>query len=226
MYLTAGEPDTCSACTAIAQCTSASCTTGTDQTCMSCAAGFYANGQSCTACTTCAAGQYESTSCTTAHDRVCPSCTAIADCASELTCTNATDQTCGTCSPGYVAQGNACVLQDCSVDGLNYFSANVVPYLAPPQSCTQSGCHNTTTAAGGIDMTAVNVLGSDKAPLCKQLRIYNVQMKIGPNTDPSMPVGNTHPFRFTPGNCAALGLPPNCFSNFASVLDAWRSIDP
>jgi hypothetical protein len=117
----------------------------------------------------------------------------------------------------------------CRPAGLAYFGDNVRPYIAKANACTREGCHNTTSQAASIDMSAVLTPPAGSyyylATVCELLKFYRNNGTIVGNTDPANPLGNAHPFRWTSVECTNASLPGTCFSDFSSSLTAWAAAD-
>jgi len=123
---------TCTACAAIANCTSGlSCTTANNQTCGACAPGHVGDGTG--TCTACTAGNYD-------NNNVCTDCGTIANCAVTETCnvTNGNNLVCPTCSPGFRGNGTgACT------------ACTAIANCASGLTCTTAGNQTCGTCAAG-----------------------------------------------------------------------------
>lgn len=124
----------------------------------------------------------------------------------------------------------------CNAAGLMLFTTQLVPtYMRPANSCANitGMCHNSTTVAGSIDMSAVQNASADLTNLCQTLKFYNKGGIISSNMDPSK-TGN-HPFKLSndttvsgvtvQGGCTLIGQPQNCFTSFNALLTTWANED-
>jgi hypothetical protein len=114
----------------------------------------------------------------------------------------------------------------CKPAGFTVFTSQVVPYLAANGSCTSGNlaCHSAAGRNGGVDMSPPLTANDPKLPsLCETLKFYNSVGSLVNNTNPSATYN--HPFKWTTANCAMIGFPMTCFTDFSTVLGNWTTAE-
>ena len=145
-----------SGCTDIDECTAgtancsanANCANSPGSFACACKTGFTGTGVVCTACSVCAAGQYQTAACTATTNTACATCPT--GCAA---CTGAT--TCTACGQGYHLVGSACVA--CTACGAGQFQVSACTPTQDTVCNTCSTCgagqYRTAACAGSSDTT-------------------------------------------------------------------------